>query len=169
MKKISLLIPFLLMALHCLPQQSTDTMKHYRCVIELKSFDRMIGEIYQTRDSGISLLRNDFYNYQEISVYDINEIKIRRKGSIGRGILIGALYGAITGAIIGLVSGDDTEGFIRFTAADKALAFGTFLSLPGGLIGGIAGTANITIPINGSKKKYQDNRKYIIKYSLIQK
>ena len=109
------------------------------------------GYLSEVEDSLIVI--SNFYNYkkQRIYNYDIKEIKFRNKGNIGKGFAIGALSGFAVGAIAGLAAGDDSEGWIRFTAGQKALVSGVALALPGALIGGMIGAAKIKIPINGNK------------------
>jgi hypothetical protein len=47
--------------------------------------------------------------------------------------------GFVAGGLMGLASGDDKEGFIRFSAKDKAVIFGMFFGLTGGCLGGVGG------------------------------
>lgn len=112
----------------------------------------------------------------------IRTIHLRRKGSVGRGILFGALSGLAIGAISGLISGDDPPcpqpaysndplsfpigafftglsyalcDAFRSTAGEKAVGRGTMGMITGGLIGGIVGAvARKKFIINGSKEKF---------------
>jgi hypothetical protein len=59
-----------------------------------------------------------------------------------RGAGIGMAIGGGAGVTIGLASGDDRDGFIRFTAVDKALIFGVLLGGAGAIAGSIAGLAS---------------------------
>jgi hypothetical protein len=112
-----------------------------------------------------------------ISYQEIQQLRLRRKGKVGRGIMIGAAVGAVTGVIIGLASSDDPDcGYdpnspsllVHFvgtvceatsmTAAQKAVLAGTGLGLAGGLVGGILGSIKIKIPINGSQNIFEANR-----------
>ena len=56
----------------------------------------------------------------------------------------GALIGAGLGAIIGFASGDDTEGWLRFSAGEKALGAGIALGLLGVVTGLIVGISTST-------------------------
>ena len=62
----------------------------------------------------------------------------RRRGAL-RGAGYGLLAGAATGGLLGLASGDDTSGFFRLTAGEKAAMGGIMLGLPGALIGAVVG------------------------------
>lgn len=70
------------------------------------------------------------------------DVSVGTRRSIGKGIGIGVLVGAGSGVLIGLASGDDEEGFIRFSAEEKSLVAGLGLGLVGGVVGLIAGAAN---------------------------
>lgn len=150
----------------------------YRTVIDLTSTSSSTtGQLYQASDSSIVLLqkkknvkRTDSLKYSllTIKVSDIDELSIYNKGRVGRGAWQGFMIGAFTGALIGFVSGDDKEGWIRFTAGEKAAITGVSLGLVGTLIGVIAGSsAEIWIPIKGNQKTYSTCRKTLIDYSII--
>ena len=53
-----------------------------------------------------------------------------------------ALIGLVVGGLIGILGGDDEEGFIRFTAEEKALGTGAILGIVGAVIGLIAGLSS---------------------------
>jgi hypothetical protein len=53
-----------------------------------------------------------------------------------RGAGIGALIGGSLGVALGLAAGDDTEGFVQFSAPEKAMALGLIMG-GGGLLGGL--------------------------------
>ncbi|NIV71632.1 hypothetical protein GWN26_03520 [Candidatus Saccharibacteria bacterium] len=54
---------------------------------------------------------------------------------------VGFLAGFSTGAIVGFASGDDESGWVRFTAAGKALIGGIALGTVGGITGLVIGAA----------------------------
>ncbi len=101
----------------------------------------------------------------ELDILDIQQLKFRRKGSVGKGIFIGAISGMGVGAIIGYLSGDDPAGtWIRFTAGDKALALGGFLTIPGMIAGGIIGSKCIKIPIENKQSIYNKHKPYLKRF-----
>lgn len=103
---------------------------------------------------------------------NIEVVRLKRKGSFGRGMLQGALIGFATGAITGLIMGDDPpcspsqqdffglgnafcEAF-RITAGQKAVGIGSAGAVGGALIGGIIGiVARKRFIIGGNKEKFQ--------------
>jgi len=102
---------------------------------------------------------SDLSNHESHSIYihTVEKIKFRKKGRVGRGVLIGALSGAALGSIIAFDEGDDWF----FSAETKALLYGAPLSITGALIGGLIGSIKITIPINGNAK---NQREKLLKY-----
>ena len=78
----------------------------------------------------------------------------------------GPLAGFATGALAGLASGDDSGGFISFTAEQKALGFGILFAIPGGIIGAIVGGKKTSIPIYGKKDAYARQKEELRKFQL---
>jgi hypothetical protein len=110
--------------------------------------------VYSTAKStiGAPYLATDKY----VGYSDIELVRIRRKGSVGRGALIGLGAGAATGALAGFASGDDppSTGFfsLQFTAGEKAGALAILFGLPGAALGAILGTTSLKFPVNGTKE-----------------
>jgi hypothetical protein len=52
-----------------------------------------------------------------------------------KGLGVGALIGAGSGVVIGLASGDDEDGFVAFSAGEKAAIWGLTLGAVGGVVG----------------------------------
>lgn len=100
------------------------------------------------------------------STPDLSYIKIQRKGSVGRGILIGTIGGALIGVASGLISGDDklyttqedpwgVANAFRLTAGEKALGLGILGTFGGGITGGIIGAlAHKKFIIAGKKENF---------------
>jgi hypothetical protein len=89
----------------------------------------------------------------------MDKLVYKRKGSVGRGLLIGFVSGAILGGLIGLASGNDEEEFSwddfpyyfePRTAGEKAVSTGAALGILGGIIGGVVGAL--------AKKSFTINR-----------
>ena len=100
------------------------------------------------------------YNYSKIG-----DITIKRKGSVPKGILIGALTGALIGVAAGFIEGDDKEGWIMFSAADKALIYGAAGGGIGAGAGAIAGAiVKKRFIIGGNKQKFD-----LMKISILDK
>lgn len=96
---------------------------------------------------------------------DLDMLKFRRKGNVGRGLIYGGIGGALVGIVIGLASGDDNPNeFISFTAEDKALFLGAFFAIPGTILGGIIGSKKIKIPLKNKAQNLARQRALIEKY-----
>lgn len=69
---------------------------------------RLVGTLYQVEDNKLviaSRFKLNHYNlnqfdYQDVYAHEIEKIKLRRKGELGRGVLIGVVSGLLTGAIV---------------------------------------------------------------------
>ena len=102
-------------------------------------------------------------NYRDVS--SIDQIKLRRKGSVGKGILIGAGAGFFLGGLLGLAGIPDYGIFESLPPEQNALTGGILFSIPGMIIGGIAGSFRIKIPINKNQFQYEKHKKVIASYS----
>ncbi len=125
--------------------------------------------LYRVTDSTVSVLRARRLTPQAeivtVPVRLIDELRIQRstqRGGAGRGFLIGVA----TGALIGLISGDDHNGFIEFTAGQKALAFALPCGLTGLIVGGIISSHSLKIPLGRSQTKLAAERKPLQPYTL---
>lgn len=82
----------------------------------------------------------DVSSLKLITYNEIDHIKIKRKGAVGRGALTGGLIGLGTGLLIGLVEGDDDpNSWFSYTAGEKAFIYGASLGIAGGIIGAVVG------------------------------
>ena len=137
-------------------------------VTKMDKSSKAKGYITQIGDSSMIVTNLFTSDSKIINVNVMDEIKFKRKGSFGRGILYGALAGLTTGAIIGFASGDDSNCFLLcFSAEAKALFLGSALALPGAVIDGIIGhNMRIKIPIKGSQKAYDRQKEKLKKYKL---
>jgi hypothetical protein len=74
-----------------------------------------------------------------VPVHEIQYIIVRGRKNTLKGLAGGFLTGFGLGALFGFASGDDSEGFIRFTAGEKAMMLGIFLGIIGGIGGAVVG------------------------------
>ncbi len=92
-----------------------------------------------------SLIESDpEYNRIEKRYFEkpiLSSVFIKGESKIISNILIFTLSGFVLGSVIGLASGDDTEGWFRFTAGQKALFAGVSLGVSGAILGLITGAA----------------------------
>lgn len=95
---------------------------------------------------------------KKIDVHQIKNLRLVRKGKLGRGLGIGFIAGFATGFIIGIASDDDPPGLFSYTSEEKAVAGGVFLGLSGAAVGGIFSLFKAKIPIDGSFNNYKEQR-----------
>lgn len=150
-------------------QDSTQKFRKMVFKARVLAHDQLIakGFLLQINDSNVALsqaprpfiLGADYRDsLQKIHYSEIDCIELKRKGSVGKGILIGTIAGATAGVLIGYASGDD-DGFdengnmmvFPMSAGDKAMVAGGVLGILGGLLGAVIGAvSNKRIYINRS-------------------
>ncbi len=157
-----------------LKYQNEETYKTWISIINNPI--KVKGILFEIRDSSIIVNRNlniliedDIYlpvqenlsDFTDIPITDIDVIKVRREGKIGKSMLIGTISGFVVGGLIGLIAGDDWY----MNAEGKAIIVGLPFAVAGAGIGSLVGSAKITIPINGSIMKYNRNKNKLKRYS----
>jgi len=142
---------------------------------------KVTGFLYDANDSCLLVsydhakkgFKNEPTVFSTFAAKDIGTIKLRRKGAVGKRILIGASVGIVLGGIIGFAQGDDEPNTTilsiftdpAFTKEDKAL-FGMYTGAIGGsIIGALLGAVKIKIPINGNRSLYKSNLHNLKGYS----
>ena len=125
----------------------------YKVVLQTKEGKTINGNLQQINSSAI-LMNMNTYNFE-----NINTVKIYRKGSVGRGLLIGFLSGAVIGIATGLISGDDDPNqWFSMTAGEKAFGGAVIFGAAGSAAGAIIGLIHKQFTINGKKERYQQMR-----------
>jgi hypothetical protein len=124
--------------------------------------------------------------YRDFHYGSINKITVTRKGSVGKGLLIGTLAGIVLGTTIGYMSGDDPpctpnsndvfglgyalcEGF-RTTASEKAAmgaVVGGVLGAPVGI--GIGALVRKKFIIGRRKQAFQDMHANMLQWIYLKK
>lgn len=126
-------------------------------IVVTKTDGNMVeGELLSVKQDSILLLTQSGTTGNEINVNEIQTINIKKRSRFFQGIGKGFLIGALSGALLGIVNGDDKEGFLAFTAPQKALFWGLGLGLGGIIVGGIAGAisgTDITINLEGESSE----------------
>jgi hypothetical protein len=157
------------------PQEARPIHKIW--VTPRNNTSRLIGYLSEVGDSLIivssHLNQSGFTeDLQSIDFQNIETIKFRKKGKVGNSILIGALSGVAIGAIVGFASGDDNcsgglfSSLFCYTKEQKAVLGGVSLLLPGVLIGAVAGSIKIEIPINGDYQTFKKKRGELMKFRM---
>lgn len=105
-----------------------------------------------------------------IKLDQVNYLKFRKKGKIGKGLLIGGISGLGIGALVGLAthkSSSSSDSFsINLGPEFSVLGGGIVGAISGLIIGRIVGGKKITIPIQGSKKSIQAQKEELLKYKF---
>jgi len=175
MKKLFLLLVVLL-CVSFLSYSQEDTLKKseiYKIWINSIDGSEIKGIIYQTNDS--SLLISNTLKFTDhtrgfsepinICYNNIKVIKIRSGKKIKKGVIIGSATGFVLGGLMGYA------GQARRSSSEEvmtqAFAAGAFFGVCGALVGGVAGSFRITIPIDGSFKKFSENKNRLKEYSYI--
>jgi len=140
-KLVSLFLVFSLMAISCASLRTTGSKreKHgVKLIVTKKDGQQIRGELITVKPNSLLLL-NIIGRDVSVGIADIKVIRVVKKSKVLHGIGLGLLIGGGTGALIGFSGGDDTSGFMSFTAAEKALLGGIFLGAIGLLVGGALG------------------------------
>ena len=106
---------------------------------------------------------------KRIKLDDVNYLEFRRKGKKRKGILIGGAAGFGLGAAIGLITYSPCSSgsfCIDLGPGVNALGGGILGLIPGLLIGGLKGSEKIRVPIQGSRKSIQTQKKELLKYKF---
>jgi hypothetical protein len=98
---------------------------------------------------------------------NIEYVTMKRKGSLGRGMLFGGLIGIGGGILAGFIEGDDPpcEGWFcwDYTAGEKATIYGVGFGLIGIVAGAVIGTvARKKFIIGGSRQKFQEMKPTVL-------
>jgi hypothetical protein len=173
MKQISFLIATILLVSSTYAQEDRRPKRMTLKLTVTDSIQRVdYGYLASLADSGIVMLKSPVVfdhtianpNSNIISYQNISQVTIKRKGGVGRGILIGGLSGLALGGIIGYISYKPTncEGAIicfDFGPGADAAAGASLGIVAGAAIGGIIGAlAKKTWTIGGKKARF-DNMK----------
>ncbi len=200
MRKI-ILIPTLLFWLFT-TLNAQDTLppkpRFYKAVVFTDAKHSSSGYLASISDSSLSVSptrtsltayeinENDYF---KVPYNSISKVRLKRKGAVGRGVLIGGLIGFSAGAISGLAAGDDPpcrrpvrnpydiyginlffdqmdnafcEG-LRRTASQKALGRGILGAFGGALVGSLVGAlAHKTFIIGRDKQKLHEMKSKLL-------
>ena len=147
--------------------------KEYK--IWLKPIDsniKIIGLLYAVQDSSLIILQNsssqkpeEITNQRKIEVSNIETIRIREKGKVGRGYLKGTFIAMGIGATVGLVAGIGSENGAGVTIAVMGIGAG-LLGPIGSLIGLAAGSSSDHYRINGKQRNFNNYKAILNERSI---
>ena len=187
-----LILSFLLCAIEGKSTDTTKTLRNKTFKVTVHTNKTIKGFAENISDSVVLVSprpvkfnpysSGDFAGSHVINYSEIRKIEIRRKGSVGRGALIGGISAMLAGVLTGFIEGDDKvlpasedpwqlSAIFRSTAGDKAVVYGLTGLVTGGIVGAIIGAlSHKKYIINGNKDKYDDMRKNILNkaYRVIQ-
>jgi hypothetical protein len=171
MKQISFLTAVVLLATASMAQEGR-TPKRVTLKLAIKDSIQRVdyGYLAAMGDSGIVMLRSPVVfdhslantNANLIPYQNLSEVSIKRKGNVGRGILIGTISGIIVGGITGYITykkPDCKDALIcwDFGPSTDAAAGASLGAVGGAIIGGIVGAlAKKTFIIGGKKEKFHE-------------
>ena len=176
MKQISFLLGLTILSMASYSQQTPAAKRMTLKVTVSDSIHRVDqGYLATIGDSGIVMMKTPILFDQmlvntkagSIPYQNISEVTIKRKGSVGRGILFGALGGALVGGIAGLASyrKPNCEGAIicfDFGPGASTAAGAVLGTVGGGIIGGVIGAVvKKRFVIGGRKAKFDEMKNNI--------
>jgi hypothetical protein len=152
-----LLVLFALPYVSAKAQKKKSVPKVYIARVAMIDKTRAKGVLYSVSDSTIVLIplqkkapMPDGNDSVVIRIQDIKHIGIKRKASVGRGILIGLSTGAVVGLVTGLASeGEDCDGGFCPDEGAATAGGGILGAITGSVIGGIIGLIPRSFTING--------------------
>lgn len=103
-------------------------------------------------------------SYQTYNYADINKVRIRKYGKVGKGLEWGAAIGGGIGGIAGLLSYDKTNDW--FGPGIGALAGSIAGALSGLIVGGLLGSKMIKFNIHRDQEKFRLMKAAILEMSL---
>lgn len=169
----------LLLTLSALPyisataQKAKSNPKVFIARVAMIDNTRAKGVLYSVSDTTIVLMPlgkgrsiHDGKDTVVIRTRYVKHIKTKRKGSVGRGILIGIATGVAVGAIVGAVTYQECAGNCWDFGAGASAAGGAVVgALPGAVLGAIIGSVPRTFKINGQPLT-QEQKSNLEKFAL---
>jgi hypothetical protein len=173
-KWILISIPIFVSPVLMAQQDSVNKSKIFKVWITLNNLEikDIYGILYQVKDSSVtvssvfelpdqrSMAPPITLNYKNLDV-----VKLRSKGRVVRGAVIGFVPGFILGGLFGYAAQKhgDTSGEIASLVIQNGIKGGAICAS----IGGLAASIKIRIPINGSLNKFSENKDRLQRRSYI--
>lgn len=172
MIKIKILFVIFLCSIHLtIGQSSKRNIKVHKVWISVFNSSKIIkGNLYSVNDNAIKIIGNESFDISNLQIIDpsqIEKIKIRRKGKVGKGVWIGGITGLGIGIVSGLVSKDDSDSWFGFTPEKKAVINAIFLAPIGVGVGALIASKKEVITINGDVESYKSQMDMLRSYSLM--
>ena len=177
MKQISSLVVLALLAANSFSQEGRQPKRITLKVSVVDSIQRVdYGYLAGLADSGIVMTKAPVIfdhslkgtNANTIAYQNLSQVTIKRKGSVGRGILFGAIGGMFVGGLVGYISYkpmncQDALICWDFGPGYDAAAGASLGTLAGGIAGGIIGAlARKTFIIGGKRNKFEHLKESVL-------
>ena len=145
-------------------QNDKNVVKNYKVWITLVDGSIVKGKIYSAETEHLRITKRNSFDTLGLIIINaekIDAIKIRKKGKVGKGILIGTLSGLGVGAIIASADNrnNDSGAFSEISTSINTAVYMTGGILVGAGVGAIAAPKRELINvilIDGDIKKYQN-------------
>jgi len=145
-------------------QNSTKKNKFHKVWITTLDGSKESGILHSADELSVKISKNNYFDISNLTSIDrenIDVIKIRRKGKIGKGAWIGAASGVGIGVLTGFVT--DSGGYEGVVATGS----GFVLGIVGTGIGAAVGSVKKKVEINGDSSLYKDNLDFLKSISLV--
>ena len=150
-------------------QQKKNKVKTYKVWVTLIDGFEKNGILYAADEHGLKIMNAqtmDISDIMFVKASDINVIKLRQKGKVGMGALLGAAGGIAVGTAIGS-SVPKEEGFLSGISNSMNVAGGIIIGTAMGTgIGVAAGSSKKVIQINNHLGVYKEQLPTLQSYSI---
>jgi len=138
----------------------------YNTWIKLNDNKTYEGTLVEIRKDAIVILDNNIVDRTFDFGSNLQTFELRKKESISKGIIIGALSGAAIGGAIGYIGARPSPGEWDFQQ-EATMVLGLGGGIIGGLIGGLIGAAKIKININGNQNLNNEQLRKLKMHNLL--
>jgi opacity protein-like surface antigen len=138
-KMTVLLLTFIAVAVFVSNSYAKEKKHGAELLIQTQDGKIIKAELLAVKGSSLVLMDNGSLSGITVDIKKLKSIRIVKKSKLLQGLGSGLLIGGASGALLGFLSGDDSSGWFRMTAEQKALAGGVGLAILGAPIGGIWG------------------------------
>jgi hypothetical protein len=139
----------LLTLVFALTTTNAQKVKMYKIWVTTVNQDQFKGTLHAANQDELVILGENFTELKFVPE-NIQGIKVRRQGKVGKGAWMGAVSGAVIGAVIGFSSTEDAY----ITQGGGALFGGLIGGSVGTLFGAVIKSGREKILINGNKDAY---------------
>ena len=169
-KAMSRYVPFLLFVFSMIMQKSfaqdsliMNDLMRYKIRILTIEHKSIYGKLTALDSLGLKI--DDKKSVKFYSYLQIQETRVKRKGTVGKGIFFGILGGAVIGVISGLTepTTDVVDYILDISRGEKVAYSALGGGILGGIVGGITGAIiHRSFIIKGRKEKFSEMRNKLL-------